>query len=85
MCEIQRPTWNVNNSVCHLRSAWVIELHACVRFNIYALRFLTDDDYQTWSLFYNHRQLILLCVYRLFIVDRIVGCYSAIKLALRAE
>ena len=27
----------------------------CVRFNIYALRFLTDDEYQTWSLFYNHR------------------------------
>ena len=30
---------NPNNSVGYLRSAWVIELHACVRFNIYALRF----------------------------------------------
>ena len=27
-----------DNSVGYLRSAWVKELHACVRFNIYALR-----------------------------------------------
>ena len=41
---------NPNISVGDLRSAWVIGFHACVSFNIYALRFGSSNLAPAWSL-----------------------------------